>query len=1005
MSVRYLQSGDDSTAKLLSGGQIDDDGQAWWGGAQRCFASVAIAAAIAVTTLATNVAQATQQDPEEIPAGSLKKFTSPDEDYWSPCANATGDGQTAPAQWTLYQPLPYLPDLSDDPAHTLLKFNSPDEDCWVQESVAFTPQLWPSNFLDLPYDPDPEELPAGSLYGSKPDEDYWRNPVAPVTGSNYQPLPYLPDLSDDPAHTLLKFNSPDEDYWLQPEIAQIAQIWPSNQPPLPYASGEPAEIHISALYIEEEYWLNPVAPLAGAFRFPLPYLPDPSDEPAQFHWIELDWYAPSNATSTVGYNIYRGTSGPGSEGSTPINASPVDVGASPSSLCTYNDCNIQWGQTYWYVVYAYDSSTGLQSSSPTNEISASYPPVLDEDYWQQPQVAQIAQILPLPYTAGEAAEIIPSVTFQPDEDYWPPFANASGGWQQPQIVQPGLPYLPDPTDTYEPWWWLKNDQCGSGTGATVSAAAFSSALTNGSTIIVCVMAQDLNVHTPTDTAGNTYVDCGAGVVPFNSGTCGIEIFWAHNAQTTSSNVISIPNPGNVLCCLEASEWQYHSAGTSNIIVWVDTPNGSTGTGGGWNISLGATRPSGYSYPLWLGFACAANGTVAPNGATWTALSSPSSTFRAEWLFVYSGSSTQTAQWNDSQNNDSYAAITLALYYSTIGLDEFYWNNPVAPIPATLFEPLPYLPDPEELLAGSLAKFSTPDEDYYPPYAPGASGGWQPPQIAQMAQILPLPYAAGEAGEITPSVTYQPDEDYWQNFVGAVREPPLRLQFPHLPDLSDDPSGSLKKFVSPDEDYWPPFAGAAGGIAPVPASLYQPLPIAAGETAEIVPSITFHPDEDYWQNFVGAVREPPLRLQFPYLPDFSDEPAASLHGQPDEDYWQNRAAPVAATIFQPLPYASGEAAEIPPPVRLTADEDCWPPLAIAAGGWQNPIIPTLAAQGWVQPVTCGFDDFSSYWWLSTWGVCTHSAARGRVSHSAARERISRSAVRPRTSRGVSRQSTW
>jgi hypothetical protein len=385
-------------------------------------------------------------------------------------------------------------------------------------------------------------------------------------------------------------------------------------------------------------------------------------------------------------------------------------------------------------------------------------------------------------------------------------------------------------------------------------------------------------------------------------------------------------------------------------------------------------------------------------------------------------------------------------------DEDFWQNPVAPVPAAVYQRLPYLPDATDDPAGSLLKFVSPDEDYWQNAASPP-----PPTLYQG-----LPYASGETAEIPPQTVLPPDEDFWQNPVaptppcgpkpsglpsGAFAQagggpPALYGQLPYLPDVSDDPAGSLAKFSSPDEDYpqfaqiaqtaqnlvpafadsgeapgpafqpdedyWPPLAAATGGWQnPQIARITQigwnvwPQPWTF-ESPEPAGSLYGVPEEFYWQNPVAPVPPcgpkpsgggpPALYGQLPYLPDPTDDPAGSLRILAEETEWLNSVAPVAARVFQLLPYASGEAAEFLPAV--VSDEDCWPPLAIATGGWQNPIIPAQAARTWMQPAAYGFDEFSSYWWTSRWAVRTHSAAR---------KRASRSTARARTSRGISRQS--
>lgn len=77
------------------------------------------------------------------------------------------------------------------------------------------------------------------------------------------------------------------------------------------------------------------------------------------HAVVLQWNADSGAT---GYEVFRGTVS-GSEGSSPLNASPI-------SATSYTDTNVASGATYFYTVKAVNSSG---SSSASNETAAAVP--------------------------------------------------------------------------------------------------------------------------------------------------------------------------------------------------------------------------------------------------------------------------------------------------------------------------------------------------------------------------------------------------------------------------------------------------------------------------------------------------------------------------------------------------------------------------------------------------------------------------------------------------------
>ena len=81
------------------------------------------------------------------------------------------------------------------------------------------------------------------------------------------------------------------------------------------------------------------------------------------HDVILSWTA-SSTSGIAGYNVYRGTTS-GGESSTPINSTPI-------TGTTYDDANVQAGQTYYYTITAV-SSNGTTQSANSNEASATVP--------------------------------------------------------------------------------------------------------------------------------------------------------------------------------------------------------------------------------------------------------------------------------------------------------------------------------------------------------------------------------------------------------------------------------------------------------------------------------------------------------------------------------------------------------------------------------------------------------------------------------------------------------
>ena len=89
------------------------------------------------------------------------------------------------------------------------------------------------------------------------------------------------------------------------------------------------------------------------------------------HNCVLSWTPSTDGASnpSSGYNILKGTTS-GGESTTPVNSSPVAVGCTSTTTCTWTDSNVQAGQTIYYkVVFV----VGTQSSAPSAEGSGTVP--------------------------------------------------------------------------------------------------------------------------------------------------------------------------------------------------------------------------------------------------------------------------------------------------------------------------------------------------------------------------------------------------------------------------------------------------------------------------------------------------------------------------------------------------------------------------------------------------------------------------------------------------------
>jgi hypothetical protein len=200
-------------------------------------------------------------------------------------------------------------------------------------------------------------------------------------------------------------------------------------------------------------------------------------------------------------------------------------------------------------------------------------------------------------------------------------------------------------------WVKKNQATGLGT-TTASTSAFGVALTNGSIIIISVevIGAGSVINIPTDTAGNTYLDC-SGAVPF-SGTAGnaIELFYALNTSTISNNVITVT--GGVTQT-EISAVEFTGGALSNPIdVFVSTPNGDSGVGGGQNCTTPTFTPNANG-ELIVGLAYQQTGTLAA-GTGFAATANN----HIEYL-IQAVAAPIVCTWNMGTNSTGYAAIGIA----------------------------------------------------------------------------------------------------------------------------------------------------------------------------------------------------------------------------------------------------------------------------------------------------------------------------------------------------------
>jgi hypothetical protein len=201
-------------------------------------------------------------------------------------------------------------------------------------------------------------------------------------------------------------------------------------------------------------------------------------------------------------------------------------------------------------------------------------------------------------------------------------------------------------------WVQRNSQISpTNTANPQQTTAFANALSNPSLIVVAVLRTSTTIATPTDTAGNTYTDCGAGVVLFNGSTFGIELFYALNTKTIPSNVISVANPGGTVMYVQAAEWTGHALSVP-VDKTSNTANGNTGTGGGQNMTSGSATTT-LPGELVVGLGVDAVGGTITLGTGFSAVYTGIAPM--EYL-VQSSAGAIAATWHDATNSAAYGAV-------------------------------------------------------------------------------------------------------------------------------------------------------------------------------------------------------------------------------------------------------------------------------------------------------------------------------------------------------------
>jgi hypothetical protein len=217
-------------------------------------------------------------------------------------------------------------------------------------------------------------------------------------------------------------------------------------------------------------------------------------------------------------------------------------------------------------------------------------------------------------------------------------------------------------------WALKNGSNDTILGsATTATETFSHALTNPSIIIVVVTnIGSLAINTPTDTAGNTYLDSGAGEIDLDGTAWSIRLYYALNTSTTASNTITehdASSGGNM--SIIAEEWT-GGATSSPVDQHTSAQNVSIGGATGQNISMSFTTSQGGE--LIVAMPTPENDQPV-QGSMWSGTqycAYPSGNSCANDSYAYLSTTVQTAKglftgtWSDADTSDVWSGIMMSL---------------------------------------------------------------------------------------------------------------------------------------------------------------------------------------------------------------------------------------------------------------------------------------------------------------------------------------------------------
>lgn len=719
----------------------------------------------------------------------------------------------------------------------ILTFNNP-----VQDEFFFMQSLLPASvqaslYRRLPYLPDPEEIPAGSLVTPPADAGFydWQDldlllagggvglgPPWPVPAKMYVQLPLLPDPEELPAGSFIG-PSP-VTFWdfqdLDPLMAGGGvELGPRPVPASMYVQLPilpDVQEHQGNLYnlLEEEYWQNPTAPVSARMYIEFPVLPDPEELPAgQFIDPHIRYGSVANAFLAIGPNANDG-----SAASITLSREGTTWETPYRSLLTSGMDAVAFGNGKWVILGSDGTNNGMVSTDGRTWVRNTTSPTscacLTSDG---------TTFCAIRNTDNKSYTSTDGVT-------WTSHA------------------LP------------------------ANASGWSSIVWNGSKFLIVGVDTGSGAQSATSSDGATWA--AGGVLPTNAG-CAWKVTWNGTVYCATANGGSATN--SIATSPTGATWTGHNppastAGAGNDITarTIDGTIVIVGYSSSGSSGFGAySTDDGSSWTAMTLFFGWGTTSVEDNNNRFVAL--PTTGGNAAAICSNDG-----INWFAVDSTGLYANVAEKIRTGTLTFpvspDEDFWQNPVFPVLLRMGSL--YRPDPEELPAGSFISPLKPDEDFWQ--------NWAAPIPRSM--YVQLPYMP-DPEEISARTLFgQDDEDfYWNQFWGTPRpvQGAMYIVFPVLPDPEELSANTF--FGRDDEDFlWSNFFGPPFSVS----ATINPVAIPQWRVEQHDVPLPLSQDEDYL--LLNSTLPPlsvaaPLYVRPPLLPDPEEIPTGFLTGQPDEDF--------------------------------------------------------------------------------------------------------------------------